>query len=137
MNKNKFILIVDDDKDTRNIIRTILNAKGYETKEAANGKEALALVKDEIPQLILLDLMMPEMSGYDVITHLKLNPNTQNTPVIMLTAKVENEDILSGYNEYAVDYYITKPFTPKHLINGIELILGSQKAEESKPEESK
>ena len=56
MSKNKFILIVDDDKDTRNIIRTILNAKGYETKEASNGKEALALVKDEVPQLILLDL---------------------------------------------------------------------------------
>lgn len=137
MSKNNFILIVDDDKDTRNIIRTILNAKGYETKEASNGKEALALVKDEIPQLILLDLMMPEMSGYDVITHLKLNPNTQKTPVIMLTAKVENEDILAGYNEYAVDYYITKPFTPKHLINGIELILGSHKIEENKPEEAK
>ncbi len=136
MSKNKFILIVDDDKDTRNIIRTILNAKGYETKEASNGKEALALVKDEVPQLILLDLMMPEMSGYDVITHLKINPNTQNTPVIMLTAKVENEDILTGYNEYAVDYYITKPFTPKHLINGVELILGSQKIDEAKPEES-
>lgn len=121
---NKFILIVDDDNDTRNIIRTILNAKGFTTKEACNGREALELIKVEIPTLILLDVMMPEMSGYDVITHLKLSPKTQTIPIIMLTAKGEDEDILTGYSQYAVDYYIPKPFTPKHLINGIELILG-------------
>lgn len=119
-----FILIVDDDPDTRNIIKTILNAKGYKTKEAIHGKEALEFVKTEIPALILLDVMMPEMSGYDVITRLKLKPETQKIPIIMLTAKGEDEDILSGYNDYAVDYYIPKPFTPKHLLNGIELILG-------------
>ena len=122
--EEKFILIVDDDKDTRNIINTTLTAKGYNTKEACNGKEALELINLHKPALILLDIMMPEMSGYEVITRLKLKPETQSIPIIMLTAKSEDEDILLGYNEYSVDYYIPKPFTTKHLLNGIELILG-------------
>jgi two-component system, OmpR family, alkaline phosphatase synthesis response regulator PhoP len=119
----KTILIVDDDRDTRTIIKTILAAKGYATQEAASGKEALLYVESFSPGLILLDIMMPEMSGYDVIARLKMQPETQNIPVIMLSAKAESEDILTGYQEYAVEYYITKPFTPKELINGIELVL--------------
>lgn len=125
--ENDYILIVDDDKDTRNIIRTILLAKGYETKEAVNGREALEMIESDKPVLVLLDVMMPEVSGYDVITKLKLHPHTQDIPVIMLTAKGEDEDILKGYNDFSVDYYIPKPFTPKHLLNGIELILGPRK----------
>jgi DNA-binding response OmpR family regulator len=126
---NNFILIVDDDPDTRNIIKTILSSKGYQTKEAKDGPEALSIVESEIPALILLDIMMPEMSGYEVVTRLKLKTTTQSIPIIMLTAKGEDEDILAGYNEFAVDYYITKPFTPKHLINGIELILGPNESD--------
>lgn len=119
------ILIVDDDRDTRTIIKTILTAKGYKTIEAASGKEALASVESFNPALILLDIMMPEMSGYDVIARLKMRPETQNIPVILLSAKAESEDILTGYQDYAIEYYITKPFTPKELINGVELVFSS------------
>ncbi len=122
---NKTILIVDDDKDTRTIIKTILAAKGYTTQEAASGKEALFYIASFKPGLILLDIMMPEMSGYDVMARLKMKPDTQDIPVIMLSAKAESEDILTGYQDYAVEYYITKPFTPKELINGVELVLSS------------
>lgn len=129
MNKNS-ILIVDDDKDTRTIIRTILAAKGYHTLEASNGPEALTLLEDITPSLILLDIMMPEMSGYDVVTRLKMHPDTQSIPIILLSAKAENEDILAGYNDYSVEYYITKPFTPRDLINGVQIILGPPVNEE-------
>lgn len=117
------ILIVEDDPDTRSIIKTILNAKGYKSLEAENGVIALELLENTKVRLILLDIMMPELSGYDVIVRLRMRPSTQSTPVIMLTAKGEDEDIMSGYNQYQVDYYITKPFTPKTLINGVELVL--------------
>jgi DNA-binding response OmpR family regulator len=117
------ILIVEDDPDTRTIIRTILNAKGHKTVEAENGLIALNVLETLEVKLILLDIMMPELSGYDVIVRLRMRPKTQSTPVIMLTAKGEDEDVLSGYNQYQVDYYITKPFTPKTLINGVDLVL--------------
>ncbi len=126
MNEDLPILIVEDDSDTRTIIRTILNAKGYKTLEAENGVIALELLTHTKVKLILLDIMMPELSGYDVIVRLRMRPNTQSTPVIMLTAKGEDEDIMSGYNQYQVDYYITKPFTPKTLINGVELVLAKE-----------
>ncbi len=69
--------------------------------------------------------MMPGMSGYDVVVHLKQKPETQNIPVIMLTAKSEPEDLITGYKDFAVDYYIPKPFTTRQLLAGINLILGS------------
>ncbi|HMO16865.1 MAG TPA: response regulator [Oligoflexia bacterium] len=122
---NISILIVDDHEDTRSIIRTILQAKGYQTTEAVNGKDALSVLSNFKPSLILLDVMMPEMSGFEVVTRLRMRPETQSIPVIMLTAKGEDEDIMSGYNDYQVDYYITKPFTPKHLLNGIEMVLAN------------
>lgn len=125
MTNNHTILIVDDDQDTRNIIKTIVSAKGYNYVEAKDGKTALKILEDQNITLILLDIMMPEMSGYDVMVHLKTNSHTQSIPVIMLTAKGEDEDIMSGYNQYSVDYYITKPFTPKTLLNGIELTLAA------------
>jgi len=124
--EEQVILIVDDDRDTRTIIKTILNAKGYKTYDFSNGKDALSYIDINPPSLILLDIMMPEMSGYDVMARLKMKPETQAIPVIMLSAKAESEDILTGYQDYAVEYYITKPFTPKELINGIELILNNQ-----------
>lgn len=123
MNTELPILIVEDDPDTRTIIRTILNAKGHKTLEAENGIIALNLLEHTDVKLILLDIMMPEMSGYDVIVRLRMKPKTQSTPVIMLTAKGEDEDVMSGYNQYQVDYYITKPFTPKTLLNGVDLVL--------------
>lgn len=126
MSENKSILIVDDDYDTRTVVKTILSGNGYEVEECASGPQALEKLKSYTPALILLDIMMPEMSGYDVVVHLKQKPETQNIPIIMLTAKGEPEDLIVGYKDYAVDYYIPKPFTTRQLLAGISLILGEE-----------
>jgi CheY-like chemotaxis protein len=118
------IMIVDDDDDNRAVVKTILTSNGYEVSEAAGGKQALEILKSHTPALILLDIMMPEMSGYDVVVHLKQQPSTQNIPIIMLTAKGEADDLIAGYKDYGVDYYITKPFTTRQLVAGIKLVLG-------------
>ncbi|MCB0325818.1 MAG: response regulator, partial [Bdellovibrionales bacterium] len=111
------------DYDTRTVVKTILVGSGYTVEEASGGQEALDTLERYHPDLIVLDIMMPGMSGYDVVVHLKQKPATQNIPIIMLTAKSEPEDLITGYKDYAVDYYITKPFTTRQLIAGVQLIL--------------
>ena len=126
MADNKRILVVDDDYDTRTVVKTILTGNGFEVEDAAGGQQALDKLQTYRPALIILDIMMPGMSGYDVVVHLKQKPETQNIPVIMLTAKSEPEDLITGYKDFAVDYYIPKPFTTRQLLAGINLILGSE-----------
>jgi two-component system phosphate regulon response regulator PhoB len=117
------ILVVDDDADCRSVVNTVLASSGYKVIEASDGYEALKTLKTMSPDLIVLDIMMPGLSGYDVVIHMKQRPETQNIPIVMLTAKGEYDDVISGYNEYSVDYYISKPFTSKQLISGIKLVL--------------
>lgn len=124
MTDSPLILIVDDDPDTRSMVRTILESSSFKVEEAENGKVALDRIEALKPALILLDINMPEMNGYDVVIHLKQKPDTQNIPVIMLTAKSEPEDLIAGYKDYAAEYYITKPFTTRQLLAGIKLVLG-------------
>ena len=123
MSTSASILVVEDDFGARTIVKTILSGKGYAVTDCANGNEALEILKTSIFDLIVLDLMMPGLSGYDVVVHLKQRPETQNIPVIMLTAKSESTDVLRGYRDFGCDYYITKPFTSAQLIQGIELVL--------------
>jgi CheY-like chemotaxis protein len=117
------ILIVDDNPDSITIMRTILENKGYQVLVATNGAEALAQVQSGHPDLVLLDVMMPEVSGLEVLQQIKENAQTGRLPVILVTAKTHDEDVLSGY-QYGADYYITKPFTAKQLLYGIDLVLG-------------
>lgn len=124
MSENRTILIVDDDDDGRAMVRTILEGHGFEVQDASGGEEALEKLKSVSPALIILDIMMPVMSGYDVLVRLKQHPETQNIPVIFLTAKGDPDDLLVGYKDYGVEYYITKPFTTRQLLAGIKLILG-------------
>lgn len=124
------ILIVDDDPDCRVLVKTILASQGYRIDEASNGKEAIFRLHEAPPALIILDIMMPVMNGYDVAIHMKQRAETKSIPIIMLTAKGESADILSGYTDYAVDYYITKPFTAKQLLLGIELVLSTENENE-------
>ncbi len=119
----KTILIVDDDFDCRTLVRTVLANNGYVVEQCADGSEALEKLKSLKPDLVVLDIMMPGLSGYDVVVQMKQRPETQNIPIIMLTAKGEDEDVLLGYSQYQVDYYIPKPFTSRQLISGIKLIL--------------
>jgi CheY-like chemotaxis protein len=124
MSTNKTILVVDDDDDNRSLVKTILLSNGYLVEDASGGAAAIEKMKTLTPGLVVLDLMMPEVSGYDVLVHMKQRPETQNIPVIFLTAKGEPEDVLSGYKDYGVEYYITKPFTSRQLLAGIKLYLG-------------
>jgi CheY-like chemotaxis protein len=119
----KSILVVDDNEDVARITARLLTAKGYAVRTAGNGARALALVAEQAPDCILLDIMMPEMSGTEVLTRLKQESATATIPVILVTAKTRDEDVLSGYKEGA-DYYITKPFSAQQLIYGVRLVLG-------------
>jgi CheY-like chemotaxis protein len=117
------ILVVDDNPDSVTIMRGILEGRGYEVASAAGGVEALQFLATETVDIVLLDVMMPEMSGMEVLQRIKDDAATGRLPVILVTAKTQDEDVLSGY-QYGADYYITKPFTAKQLVYGIELILG-------------
>jgi DNA-binding response OmpR family regulator len=119
----KNILIVDDDVDCRTLVKAVLAGHGYQVEQASDGYEALERLKSYTPDLMVLDIMMPGLSGYDVVVHMKQRPETQNIPIVMLTAKGEYDDMIVGYSEYQVDYYIPKPFTSRQLLSGIKLIL--------------
>jgi CheY-like chemotaxis protein len=127
MDNKKTIMVVDDNPDIITIVRTILEGKGYSVLSATSGPELLNLLKTNKPDLIILDIMMPEMDGLEVLTRLKGLTETATIPVILLTAKVQYEDVLGGY-KLGADYYITKPFTSTQLVNGINLLLGEGKS---------
>jgi CheY-like chemotaxis protein len=117
------ILVVDDNVDSVTIMRSILESRGYAVLVAMSGAEALQQLDTNRPDVVLLDIMMPQMSGIEVLQHIKDNAATGRLPVILVTAKTHDEDVLSGY-QYGADYYITKPFTAKQLLYGIDLVLG-------------
>ena len=113
------ILVVDDEKKLRDLIRVYLEQEGYRVVEAGNGREALYVARYEKPDLIILDLMMPEMGGYDFM---RAFSKEAQTPVIMLTAKVEDQDKILGL-ELGADDYITKPFNVRELIARVRAVL--------------
>jgi CheY-like chemotaxis protein len=126
MDTKKTIMVVDDNPDIITIVKTILEGRGYTVFSASSGPELLSILPNHKPDLIILDIMMPEMDGLEVLTRLKAKTETATTPVILLTAKVQYEDVLGGY-KLGADYYITKPFTSTQLVNGINLLLGEGK----------
>ncbi len=126
MNANRTIMIVDDNPDIVTIVKTILEGKGYVVQTAYSGMEVFSRLEEKKPDLIILDVMLPQMDGLEVLTRLKGTADSSSIPVILLTAKVQYEDVLGGY-KLGADYYITKPFTSTQLINGINLLLGEEK----------
>jgi CRP/FNR family transcriptional regulator, polysaccharide utilization system transcription regulator len=122
----KKIVLIEDNDDVRENIVEILELSNYEVLAAPNGKEGVRLVKDNIPDLILCDIMMPELDGYGVVKILSSNPATQNIPFIFLSAKSEKEDFRVGMN-LGADDYITKPFEDVQLLEAIELRLSKKK----------
>ena len=127
MDTKKTIMVVDDNPDIITIVKTILEGRGFTVFSASSGPELLNLLPTQRADLIILDIMMPEMDGLEVLTRLKGKTETSTIPVILLTAKVQYEDVLGGY-KLGADYYITKPFTSTQLVNGINLLLGEGKA---------
>ena len=121
------VLVVDDNQDNVEIIRSILLGQGFDVRVAGDGESALHAVREKAPDLILLDIMMPGINGLEVLARLKANPRTASLPVILVTARSEDEDVLAGYKSGA-EYYLTKPFNRRQLLYAIGLVLGAEKA---------
>ncbi len=121
-NSQKTILIVEDNPDILEILKYNLTKEGYETILAEDGKKACSLAEEKLPSLILLDLMLPIIDGLQVCKFLKRNANTQNIPVIIVSAKDEESDIVTGL-ELGAEDYLTKPFSPKELLARIKTVL--------------
>jgi len=113
--ENHRVLIVDDTPDNIRVLGTVLRQQDYQINVAQNGLQALNLTSKIMPDLILLDIMMPEMDGLETCRRLKEDPITRDIPVIFLSAKAEDEDVLQGFELGAADY-VTKPFNPKILL---------------------
>lgn len=113
------ILIIEDDPVTQKLVARMLTGAGYETSLASNGVEALEMIVSAQPDLIVSDVMMPEMDGFTLLYALRSNPQTANIPVIMLTARASGDDILDGIDMGANDY-IPKPFHPEELLASVK-----------------
>src|SRR5438477_7479000 len=120
----KKILAVDDEKSIIRLIEVNLMREGYQVVTAGDGREALEKVAVEQPDLVVLDVMMPFLDGFEVLHELKKDPNTRDIPVIMLTAKAQDADVFNGYRS-GVDCYLTKPFNPKELNQFVKRIFDS------------
>lgn len=125
MSKGK-ILVVDDEINITQILQFSIGAEGYEVITAQNGEEAIDKARREQPDLIILDIMMPRIDGYEACRILKANPLTKNIPVVLLTAKGRDVDRRLGREVGAIDY-IVKPFSPNKLIDRIHELLSHAK----------
>jgi two-component system, OmpR family, alkaline phosphatase synthesis response regulator PhoP len=119
---NERILVVDDEEDVLELIRYNLARGGYRVETASSGEEALTKTRKDLPDLVILDLMLPGIDGLEVCRHLKRDAKTDRIPIIMLTAKGEEVDIVAGL-EVGADDYVTKPFSPKVLGARVRRIL--------------
>lgn len=120
-------LIVDDNPDCIAVLRSMLITQGFEVVTALSGAEALEKLDEAVPDIMLLDLMMPEMDGFELLQKVRDVNTTARMPVIILSAKTADDDVMLGY-QYGADYYITKPFTSDQVRRGIDLVLNRSSA---------
>jgi two-component system alkaline phosphatase synthesis response regulator PhoP len=118
----KKILIVDDEKQLVSLVGLHMKMSGYDVLSAADGEKALTIVREENPDLVILDLMLPKIDGFEVCKRLRAESKIWNTPVIMLTARSESMDKLKGF-ECGADDYVTKPFSPRELVARVKRVL--------------
>lgn len=118
----KRIVVVEDEEKVVSIIRAVLSGEGFNIKSAPDGISGLKLVREEIPDLLLLDLMLPGLDGFDVCREIRMDPRTTQIPVIILTCKSEELDRVLGL-ELGADDYITKPFSPRELLARVKAVL--------------
>jgi two-component system, OmpR family, alkaline phosphatase synthesis response regulator PhoP len=119
---SKKILVVEDDADILHLVTLYLEKEGFRLRTAGTGVQALKLVKEERPDLIILDLMLPELDGLEVCKKIRMNSDTAMIPILMLTAKAEESDTVIGL-ELGADDYVTKPFSPKALVARVKALL--------------
>lgn len=116
------ILAVDDEANVRRIVQVILTRAGYQVTLAGDGVEGLGKVKEELPDLVVLDVMMPHMDGFEMLRRLKSDPEIAGIKVIMLTARAQDADIFEG-ERMGADLYLTKPFNPNDLLQAVNQLL--------------
>lgn len=119
------ILVVDDEYNMVHLLRTIFETTGYTVLSATSGKEALISLKNQIPDLILLDIMMPDMDGWELYREIKKRTEWRDIPIVIITAKKDEIEKKMGTDLLKVDGYITKPFVRKVLVNKINNLLDS------------
>jgi two-component system response regulator VicR len=123
----KKILCIEDEPEMIDLIKLILERKGFEVLGAMGGKEGLEVIRREMPDLILLDLMMPEVDGWEVFRQMRADEQLKDIPVIVVTAKAQSIDKVLGLHIAKVDDYVTKPFGPQDLLNSINRVLAMER----------
>ena len=118
------VLCIEDHPEMIELIRLILGREGFEVEGAAGGREGLKIIQEDPPDLILLDLMMPDMDGWEVYRQIRADEALKGIPVIAVTAKAQSIDRVLGLHIAGMDDYITKPFGHKELITSVERVLG-------------
>ena len=119
--ESKSILLVDDDPAIRKILSQSFEMEGFVIYQASDGEEALEVIDSSLPDLVILDVMMPKMNGFEVLKSVRGSPKTEDLPVVMLTARSSQEDVWEGWRE-GVDYYMTKPFDIEELLRFVDRI---------------
>ncbi len=122
MEAKKKVLVIDDENDILLIIKSALHEEGYDVATANNGYDGLALAEDASPDLIILDIMMPEMDGFEVLQQLKENEKTAQIPVVILTGMSSKDKIREALNK-GIDYYIVKPFEYQDLVSKVKIAI--------------
>jgi len=123
--QTKKIVYVEDELEMIDLVKLILNRKGYEVIGAAGGREGLDIIRDVLPDLVLLDLMMPDIEGWEVYQQMRADDATKHIPVIIITAKAQNIDKVLGLHIAKVNDYISKPFSPQDLVTSVEKVFES------------
>lgn len=127
MNKpSKRVIYFEDDKDMVELVRIILGREGYQIEDIAEGQAGIDAVKQSSPDVILLDLMLPDMDGWEIFRQLKHNESTADIPIIVITAKAQSIDKVLGLEIAKVDDFISKPFRPQELIDRVEKVLSGR-----------
>jgi DNA-binding response OmpR family regulator len=119
----KRLVYVEDEREMIDLVRLILGRRGFEVIGANGGRDGLETIRRELPDLVLLDLMMPDMDGWDVYQQMKAEEATRDIPVIVVTAKAQSIDKVLGLHIAKVDDYISKPFSPQELTESVEKVL--------------
>ena len=121
--QEKKIVYVEDELEMIDLVKLILSRKGYDLIGAAGGREGLVTIREVVPDLVLLDLMMPDIEGWDVYQQIRADEKTKHIPVIVVTAKAQNIDKVLGLHIAKVNDYISKPFSPQDLVTSVEKVL--------------
>ena len=124
--ENKKVVCIEDEPEMIDLVKLILVRKGFDLTGAMGGREGLEAVRRIKPDLVLLDVMMPDMDGWEVYQQMKADPDLKDIPVIVVTAKAQSIDKVLGLHIAKVDDYVTKPFGPQELLRSVERVLNRE-----------